>query len=238
MRQITAPETRKSISFIRSEIGDLDYKIYKTEDELFNKLNDSIEEICKNMLVLESVFKFDMIPDKWEYSTIELLDTTLNILQVKRAAVFDSTETELTPKMDAVSLETFHSKRRQTLYTTGENSSGDEVLVPRYYCFDGQELLIWKPFSITGYKIQLTAVREFMESDKADYDKDPPQEIVAKYIKYANYGAVARAIGPRAELQNLNIAYYEKEFEKYKTTGSIARHYENEKYEFNELNLE
>lgn len=230
IRPITATQTKKSISFIRNEIGDIEYKIYKTNDELLYKLNDSIDEICRETLCLESNFNIPIIPDKWQYDLLDLIDTPFNILRVNRIAIYDKSNVEDTRNpLSPVTLETFHKKRKL----------GPITRHPKYYCFDGLNFQIWKPYSIIGYKIGIDCAREFMDADKADYDKDPPGVITTKYMKFAEMGAIYKAIAPKVELQErLNAGYYEKEYSKYKMTGSISNHLDNNISEFNELNLE
>lgn len=227
IREITAPETKFSVGFIRSEIGDLEKRIYLTDDEIINKLNSAIKDICNDTLCLEETIKFKMVPDAWQYSVIELLDTTYNIRQVKNVGILDSSGSPVCNAPNPVSLQLFNSHRKRT-----------EITTPKIYCFDGLNFNIWKPYSVPGYWIEVDCSREYSESDYAGYDTDPPTVIKAKYMEYARMGAIYHAIASKPILQeSLSPDYYYKEFMKYKTKGSVSPHYENETNEFNELNI-
>lgn len=79
----TADVTRSGITFIRSEIGDKQYSIYQTDEELFSKWDTAIEEICREKLCLrDDKVEFELKPGVDEYIFLEVLGSPLSILEV------------------------------------------------------------------------------------------------------------------------------------------------------------
>ena len=222
-RQITAQRTREIISYTRSVFNDLDYSIFKTEDELFAPLNDCIGDICNRAHpVIKPDIIFDLVPDKIEYETINLIGTPQSILQVRGVTIISPDNSE-SPPLIKIPRSDFQKKRSDT-----------SISFPKYYDIDDNTLFILRPYSITGYRVRLRASRLPDSGEMASYTNDPPTPI--KYDQYLKYGLVYRAGNMRVELaEKINIPFFQTEYEKFMGVKSKPLSIETEKIEFNEL---
>jgi hypothetical protein len=229
---ITAPESKKGIGWIRGEIGDRNYELFKTEDELFDKWNDAISDICRDTKCLNTDVTTDMIPGQAEYTTLNLVDTVLNIIRIDKIEVIDSKDTAI-KKLQYMTRQDFEKMRREKFAHTR-----DKYTTPHFYAFDGSKLYIWKPYDQTGFRLKIYCVRVPLESERVWYEKDPVDPVKMKYLRASLYGAVYNIIGPRKDLQDkLDASYYLREFMKYKVLSAAVKSSEPSKPIFNELNL-
>lgn len=222
-QQVTTPKTRELITRVNVELGNVAYDIIQTPDEIFSKANSVQEEICRNTFCLnEPAIETDLIPDKWKYSYISLVDSVQNILKIDVVRIINPDGSQSLPLTKIPQTE-FYKRQGDT-----------SVSIPKYYDFDGKVFLIWKPYSLTGYRIKIECARLPLQAEQISYDNDP----VCPYFDSLVWGTIAQCIASRKDLiAKFNLEYYDAQYQKYKAFRSKSVSSDNDSVPFNELNL-
>lgn len=213
MRPIVASRTNEIISYVRIELNDLDYKLVKTNDELFYKGLKSIRDIAlfTKRLIIEKTFLTN--ESKFLYSPADIGITDYSINHVVEVVCLDNNKI----------LESLSYNDIRLYNERGTSPSGFSY-----------ELGMFKFVPITHGAL-MKVVCSVLPNLGASmwYDREPPLPPV--YDQYIGDGIIYQVLASQSSPIK-NPAYYLGEFNKFKEVSYPALTHQAPTTKFNELN--
>jgi hypothetical protein len=197
--EYSAQRTKEIVSFCRINGKDVNPKKIEADEIIHLVINEVCSEIAKKTLCIKDYIEFSLIPDKYEYRYMEIVEAANYIKRVERFTIIDCNKCESKPfdfKIDKL----FHDRRL-------EDSCGN------IFTFDESTFSFWKPVSDNNSIGKIKVARFVLPGEKVGFDKNPP--IPPKYDEYIPYGVFYRLCGQFPDLHE-NPQYFLNEYEKYK----------------------
>lgn len=220
-RPITAQQSRDIVSFVREQFEDQAYKTIKSDDIIFEFENFIQDEIAKNTFCLnDKDLLFAMIPNKEEYSLLEVIDTPQVILRIDKVSIIDSSGAESKP-LEKLTEEMYREYR---LFTG--------IATPKYYDFDRNRLCIVRPYGVTGYQVKLKYSRIPGDAEQCGYDQETVLPVM--YRKFLKYGT-AMMISAKYPEWSDRSQFFENIYNRYKNDYIKPTTTNNDKIDFREF---
>lgn len=202
-KEITASKTAEAVSYIREQIGDQSYIVFKTDNVIFAVMNEVQKRLCKRTLGKKDTIEFELEPNVYNYKFADIKVPAIEyILQIIEVFLRYADGTESKP-LDFKDENQFKTARRDT-----------SITIPTCYTFDEDSISYWKPVAGATTRLIIKCKRLPVPAETISEKIDPILPV--KYFDYLKYGAIFM-LGlshPELNLQK-ELGIYGKLYESY-----------------------